>query len=410
MAVFVFSAAKQNGEKVTGEREAENAKALAPILRKEGLLLLDARPKDAGRGGLRLSLDVGDIVSRMWPVGIVDKMFFTRNLGVMIAAGLSLPRAMDASSEESSNKKFKKIIADINASVVRGKSFAESLRSHERVFGALFINMIEVGEASGKLVLILKLLASQMKKDYTLKKRVRGAMMYPAIILLALVGVGTLMMIYVVPTLTDTILGLGGTLPLTTQIIISMSEFILHYGLWMAIAIVVLAAGVWRLTKTKQGKQVWDRGMLKMPIFGALVRKYNEARFCRTLSYLLTAGVPIVRSLEITSHVLGNVLFADAAAAAGKDIQKGTELNVILAAYPHVFQPLVHQMVAVGEESGKLSGMLLRLALFFEEEVADTTKNLSTVIEPILMIVIGVGVGLFAVSMLQPIYSSMGNL
>ena len=355
-------------------------------------------------------MDIGDAISRIRTVSIVEKMFFTRNLGVMIAAGLSLPRALEALAEESSNKKFKKIIRDINDAVIKGKSFAESLRTHEKVFGPLFINMIEVGEASGKLVLILKLLANQMKKDYTLRKRVRGAMMYPAVILIALSGIGTLMMVYVVPTLTETILGLGATLPLTTRLIIGISQFIVHDGLWLAVGIAALGFAAWRFLKTKYGKDFFDTWILRVPIFGALVRKYNEARFCRTLSYLLTAGVPIVRSLEITSRVLGNVQFSRAAEQASEEVQKGKELHVILAAHEAAFQPIVKQMIAVGEESGKLASMLLRLALFFEEEVADTTKNMSTIIEPILMIVIGAIVGLFAVSMLQPIYSSLGNL
>ena len=234
--------------------------------------------------------------------------------------------------------------------------------------------------------------------------------MYPAIILTALVGIGALMMIYVVPTLTETILALGTTLPLSTQIIIGISQFLVQYGLFVIAGVMALCVAVWRILKAKQGRAIWDRWVLKAPLFGPLIRKYNEARFCRTLAYLLTAGVPIVRSLEITSRVLGNTLFEHAVAGASKDIEKGSELHVILGAYPGVFQPLVVQMIAVGEESGKLSGMLLRLALFFEEEVTDTTKNMSTIIEPILMIVIGAIVGLFAISMLQPIYSSLGNV
>ncbi|MBI3630973.1 MAG: type II secretion system F family protein [Candidatus Sungbacteria bacterium] len=408
MISFLYSAAKRDGQTVRGEREAESRNALAAALRQEGLLLLDASVK----GGLVAlgTAGVSDLLARIRPISIIDKMFFTRNLAVMIAAGLPLPRALEASGEESSNPKFKKIMADIEASVVKGTSFAEALRPHEHVFGALFIHMVEVGEASGKLTLILKLLGNQMKKDVALRRRVRNAMMYPAIVLAAVFGIGTLMLLYVVPTLTATIEGLGGTLPLTTRLIIATSKLLVEYGLFVLAGIILIAVLIWRFLKTMQGKEWFDRVVIRTPLFGPLVQKFNTARLCRSLSYMLTAGVPIVQSLEITSRVLGNSVYEDAVREAAKGIEKGKELHMLLALHPHIFGPLVNQMVAVGEETGQLSAMLLRLAIFFEEDVADTTKNLSTIIEPVLMLIIGAVVGLFAVSMLQPIYGSLGNI
>lgn len=408
----MYSAAEQSGKVVRGELEAENDKALAQLLKKDGLFLLEAKEKDGGAlGGLSaLKINLGDIIGRLRPVGVVDKMFFARNLAVMISAGLSLTRALDALSQESSQPKFQKIIAEVNSSVVKGKTFAESLRVHNKVFGDLFINMIEVGETTGKLTLVLKLLAAQLKKDYDLKKRVKGAMIYPVIIMIALLGIGAAMMIYVVPTLSQTIKELGVELPFTTQLIIWTSDLLVNYALWFLAGIVVMVLIFFRLLKTAMGKRIFDRLVLKPPIFGPLVKKFNAARFCRTLAYLITSGVPIVRSLEITATVLGNTLFRHAAEEAATEIQKGKQLQEILSAYPNIFQPIVIQLISVGEETGKISSMLLRLALFFEEDVSNTTKNLSTVIEPVLMIIIGVVVGFFAISMLQPIYSSLGNI
>lgn len=410
MSLFTYSAAKQTGEVIRGEREAESEKILAQLLKTDGLYLLRAKNEKGRTDISRLNVNVGDIISRVRPIGIVDKMFFTRNLGVMIAAGLPLTRALDALAEETSNSKFRKIILEANSLVAKGKSLADSLRIHENVFGVLFVNMIEVGETTGKLTLVLKLLANQMKKDYDLRKRVRGAMLYPAIIVVALIGIGALMMVYVVPTLTETIKSLGVELPVTTRIIIFTSDLMVNYTFWILLALILLVVVFGYLLKTVRGKKLFDTMILRVPIFGSLVKKYNSARFGRTLAYLITSGVPIVRALDVTSKVLGNIHFRNAALNASAEIQKGKQLNEILSSFPNIFQPVVIQMIKVGEETGKLSSLLLRVALFFEEDVNETTKNLSTIIEPILMIVIGVAVGFFAVSMLQPIYSSLGNI
>ena len=411
MRIFVYSAAQQDGKVVKGEREAENEVMLARMLRQEQLFLLDATPKDTAGGGGILHFNVNTILDRVRPITVVDKMFFTRNLAVMIGAGIPLARAMEALSDESANAKFRETLVSVNASVIKGTSFAESLRQYPKVFSDLFVNMVEVGEASGKLTLILRLLARQMKKDYDLKKRVRGAMIYPAIILIVLGGVGTFMMLYIVPTLSQTIKELGVALPLSTRIIIGVSDLIVNYALFVAAGVVAAAFAFWRLIlRTARGKELFDRMVLHTPIFGKLIKQFNMARFCRTLSYLLTSGIAIVRSLEIAASVLGNAQYRFAVEHASKEIQKGRQLNDILSAYPYLFSPTVIHMMKVGEETGKIAEMLLRLALFFEEDVQNTTKNLSTIIEPVLMVVIGAVVGFFAVSMLQPIYGSLGNL
>lgn len=410
MITFVYSAAQKTGAIVKGEKDAENEKTLAVLLKQEGLLLLqveDRGPKS--RFGI-IHLDIGELIARVRPISIVDKMLFTRNLSVMVNAGLSLTRALDALAQETTNPKFRKAIEDIHTSVTAGKSFSESLRAHTAVFGSLFSNMVEMGETTGKLSLVLKLLANQMQKDNTLRKRVKGAMMYPAVILIALFGIGAMMMIYVVPTLTKTLEELGAELPITTRAIIAISNFMVAYALALPLIAAGVVIGFWRLLKTKYGKEFFDLFVLKLPVLGPLIQKFNAARFCRTLSYMVMSGVPIVRSLDITASVLGNTLFRHAIEEAARGIQTGKQLHEILAVHPKIFRHIVIQMIEVGEETGKLSEMLLRLAVFFEEDVANTTKNMSTIIEPILMVVIGIIVGLFAVSMLQPIYTSLGNV
>lgn len=412
MPNFSYSAAKQGGEVLKGTREAESEKDLALLLKTEGLFLLKAN-KDDEKGILRsinLNVNAAEILSRIKPIGIVDKMFFTRNLAVMVSAGLALTKALDSLVHETSNVKFKKVIQGVNDAVIKGNSFADALKAHEGVFGILYVNMVEVGETTGKLTLVLKLLANQMKKDHDLKRRVRGAMLYPLIIITALLGIGALMMVYVVPTLSQTVRELGVELPLTTKIIIGLSDFMVHYALWGVLGFFIVVALFWRALRTHRGKSIFDHIILRAPIFGPIVKKFNAARFTRILAYLIASGVPIVRSLEVTSRVLGNTLYRRATEEAAKEIQKGRQLNEILLAYPKIFPPLMIQMIKVGEETGKVSNLLLRIALFFEEDVNETTKNLSTVIEPLLMIVIGIGVGFFAISMLQPIYSSLGSI
>lgn len=406
MPIFIYTAAERGGKTVKGEQEAKDEKELAQILKSLGLLVLKAKEK---KGGL-VKLKLGDFFRSLKPISLVDKMFFARNLSVMISAGLSFTRALEALNQESINPKFKKIISDINVSVSKGKTFADSLREYQQVFGNLFINMVEVGDASGKLALTLQLIANQMKKDYTLRKRVRGALIYPAMILSVLAIIGTLMMIYVVPTFTATIKELGGTLPLSTRIIIRLSDFVLNNKTFLISGFLITILAITLVIRTRQFKELFGHLILKFPIFGPLVKKINTARFCRSLFYLITAGVSIIRSLEITSSVLGNSAYQKAIQEASIEIQKGKPLNKILSTHPNIFQPLVIQMISVGEETGKVGGMLLRLALFFEEEVSATTKNMSTIVEPLLMVIIGLVVAIFVISMLQPIYSSLGNL
>lgn len=412
MPIFTFSAAKRDGAVVKGEREAADEKTLAQSLKSEELLLLQAKVKGKGLAAAGWNFDVGKLFGRLKPIGLVEKMFFARNLSVMVEAGLSLTRSLEALSEETRHPRMKEILADVKLSVTQGKTFAESLGAHQEVFGNLFVHMVEVGETTGKLAKVLKILAKQMQKDYDIRKRVKGAMIYPAIILIALIVIGTFMMIYVVPTLTSTIRDLNVDIPPTTQVIISVSDFLANYSFWVLGGMMALAVAIWRLLKTAQGKELFDRVIIRVPIFGPLIKKFNTARFCRTLSYLISSGVPIVRSLEITSSVLGNVLYKRALEEASKEVQRGTQLHTILEGYEeqHIFQPIVIQMISVGEETGKLSSMMLRLAIFFEEEVTTTTKNLSSIIEPVLMLIIGGAVGFFAVSMLQPIYSSLGGI
>lgn len=405
--LYSYRAVDRFGKATPGEREAGSERELADALRHDGLLLLDAQSRGRESGRFAFLRNVLLLFGR---VSLVERMGFARNLAVMIGAGLPLTRSLEALEQQSQNSSFQRMLAAIRAAVLRGESFAAALRPHERIFGALFINMVEAGEVGGNLERVLITLTKQMKRDYDIRARVRSAMTYPAIVLAAMVFIGLMMMVYVVPTLTKTFQELEIELPVTTRAIIGGSNFITAHYLVLVGGILIALPALFRLRRVPRVRRDLDRLMLRLPVFGALVQKLNSGRFARTLSSLLTSGVPIVRALEITAAVLGNIHFREALLTASQAVQHGKPLAEILRGYPTLFPPLVTQMVAVGEETGTSSRMLLRIALFYEEEVTTATKNLSNVIEPILMLVIGAAVGFFAISMIQPIYSGLGNL
>lgn len=406
--LYTYRAVDRNGAAAAGEREAGSEREVADALRREGLLLLEAKLE--GERGARAVGAWIRIPNPLRRVTLVERMVFSRNLAVMVGAGLSLTRALDALAEQSSNPKFKGIIAALRDDIARGKSFAEALRPYGNTFGPVFVNMVEAGELSGSLERVLTVLARQMKRDHDLRSKVKGALMYPAIVVIALLLIGILMMVYVVPTLTATFTELEIPLPITTRVIIGASNFLLNYYFYAAIGFALLVALLVYAFRMPGFRHAFDRIALRVPVFGELVRKLNSARFARTLSSLIAAGTPIARSLEVTAAVLGNARFRDSLAGAASAIQTGRNLSDILKEHPDLYPPLVTEMLEVGEETGTTSRMLLRLALFYEEEVAATTKNLSNIIEPALMIVIGAVVGFFAVSMIQPIYGGLGNL
>jgi len=249
-----------------------------------------------------------------------------------------------------------------------------------------------------------------MKKDHELISRVRGAMIYPAVIIFAMIGIGILMMIMVVPKLTEIFEEMNLDLPLSTKIIIGLSNFLTNNYIWGIIILIGLIILVRLAYKIKQIKKQFHNIYLYLPIFGALIRKVNSARFARTISSLIESGVPIVKALKIVSGTLKNIHFKKALTDSALQVQKGIALSKALSNYQNLYTPMVIQMIKVGEETGNLSDILKTLADFYEEEIDNTTKNMSSIIEPVIMIIIGVAVGFFAVSMIQPMYSMMGGI
>lgn len=396
MPNYIYKAKTKDGKDVKGELSAVSKIELSKSLHSKKMILISAKEKK-----VKKSIEI-NIFRR---VPIIEKIVFTRNLQVMISAGLSLPRTMTILSEQTKNPTFKKALVDIGDRIKKGESFSNSLSNHPKIFSELFQNMIKVAEESGTMEDVLEILAIQMEKNNELRSKIKGAMLYPVIILTAMTGIGTLMLIVVIPKLKETFDDLGVELPLSTRIIVGFGNF-LATKWYLALAIfIVLAIIITTFLKSKKGKRFLNFVFLKIPIIGGITQKANAAYTARTLGSLLSSGVPIVRSLEIVSRTLSNVYYKEAMFSSIDRVKKGDKLSSVLKEYDKLYPLMMIQMIEVGEETGKTSEILDKIATFFENSVSESTKNMSSIIEPVLMLIIGGFVGFFAISMIQPMYS-----
>ena len=406
--LYIYTAKTKDGQTKTNKAEAVNKGELAAVLRSQGFVLISAKAVELKQDADRFNLK--NFINQFGRIPLIEKMMFSRNLAVMIKAGLSLNQALEVLAQQTKSPKFKKIITQIGINIQQGATFSSSLAKHPNVFNDLYVNMIKIGETSGNLNEILKNLAEQMKKDHQLISRVRGAMIYPAVIIVAMIGIGILMMIMVVPKLTEVFIEMDIELPISTRIIIGLSNFLQNNLLTGFISLIVLAYIIKLSLKIKAIKKFLHRLYLILPIFGSLIKKINSARFARNFSSLIESGVPVVKSIQITAGTLSNVHYKESLLVSAQQVQKGKELSKSMSVYEHLYAPMIIQMINVGEKTGSLSDILKNLAEFYEEEIDNTTKNLSSIVEPIIMLVVGAAVGFFAVSMIQPMYSMMGGV
>ncbi len=405
MPKFTYLARDNQGNIKRGELTAPNEKSLAKTLRSKGLLLTHAEKEEIKKHFF--SKDMSGFLSK---ITTTDKILFTRNMQVMIKAGLPISKSLEILVKQTSKKNFKKIISDISSNVQKGKTLADSLAVYPKIFPPLFVNMIKVGEVGGELEKVLDQLATQMKKDNDLLSNIKSAMIYPVIILLLMIAVVTVMIIFVLPELANVFRDVQADLPLPTRILIGFSDFISKYGIYVGIAIIALGVLFYIIIKTKEGHRRFHKILLVIPVLGINIKKVNLARFARTTSTLLVSGVPIVTTLNITGEVLGNSIYREAVYSAGDEVKKGLRLVEVLEKNKKLFPPLVTQMVAVGEETGSLDTILKDIAEFYEADVTRTTENLASVIEPILMITLGIGVAIMAIAIISPIYSLMEKI
>ncbi|MFW5885116.1 MAG: type II secretion system F family protein [Patescibacteria group bacterium] len=401
MPKFKFYAKNENGQEWKDFLEADDEKSAVEEIKSKGFWVVYIKKQANKEKKKNSSFDY------LLGVPLKNKMIFCRHLAVMSASGLSISRALEILGNQEKNKVFKKIILTIVDDVKRGVALADAMAKYPRVFNKIFVSMVRVGEKGGSLENILKILADQLEKDHKLISKIRGALMYPAIIVVVMIIIAILMMMFVIPKITTVFEEFGAELPLMTRIVIGISDFmaeniLLTFGLLFGA--VAILFGFYR---SNPGKKVFHKIFLKAPVVGELITKVNSARFARILSSLLESGVSLVEALDITADTLGNLYFKEAVLEASKKVQKGVSLSDVLSDYEKVFPYLVIQMVQVGEDTGQTPEILFKLAEFYEDEVEQTTQNLSSVIEPILMVVIGAAVGFFAIAIIQPIYSMM---
>ena len=401
---YSYKAKDKDGGLKFGEISAKNRSKLIAKLNDAGLTLVAVQESKKEKGK---DIEISKILKR---VGIVDKMLFTRHLGVMLRAGLSFSRATTVLAEQTENAYFKEILESVREDIQNGNQLADSLEKYPKVFSGLFVNMVRVGELGGNLEEVLDILYIQLKKEHELTSRVKGAMTYPAVIVFAMVVIGVLMMVFVVPSILKVFTETGAELPTSTKMIVFLSESLQNHGLLILAGVIILAVAFFKIIKTKTGKRKFDFVLLHLPVIGKIVSKINMARFSRTLSSMISSGVSIVKALDIISGTLGNTYYKDSVKDACHEVQNGIALSEVIRRYDSLYYPLMLNMIEVGEETGTLQETLKQVSEFYEDEVEQITSNMSSIIEPVLMLVIGGAVGFFAVSMIQPMYSVMGSI
>ncbi len=391
--VFRWTGKSPKGEIVKGELTSNSKEEVKSYLRKQRIIPTKISPKPKP-----LFSSFGGSVKDK------DLVIFTRQFATMIGAGLPLIQALEILSKQTENKAFAKKITEIKTDVEGGSTFADALKKHPRVFSELYTNMVAAGEAGGILDTILVRLATYIEKAQQLKRKVKGAMIYPSVVISVAVLVIVVIMIYVVPTFSQMFTQLGGTLPMPTQIVINMSNFLGGTGgLVILASLIGFAIFIVQFRRTERGKRITDSIMLKFPIIGVLLRKVAVAKFTRTLGTLVSSGVPILDGLNITARTAGNKVIEKAVLDVRQGVSEGKTIAEPLAG-SKVFPPMVTQMIAVGESTGALDSMLEKIADFYDDEVDNAVANLTSMIEPVLMVFLGGSIGFIVVAMYLPIF------
>lgn len=403
--LFSYRAKSKSGEILEGTMDAADRFSLSRELRSHGNTPISITEKKNN------SFDILGIFGSLFSkVKIEEQILFTKNLSGMLKAGLSLYRALSVLKKQTKNVTFSNVLTTLSDEINSGGTLSSGLEKFPKVFSKLFISMTRAGEESGNLTGTLSDVGMNLEKSHSLTKKIKGALVYPGVILSAMVLIGVLMFAFVVPTLANTFKELGVALPASTKFIIFLGNFFSQYLLLSFVLIFGSVFGIVSLLRASFMKRYVDFVMLKLPIIGNLSKELNTARTTRTMASLLLSGISIIRAIEITQDVVQNIYYKKVLEKAKEEIEKGAPFSKAFEENPNLYPIMMVEMVEVGEETGKLSDMLLQTALFYEEEIENKTKNLSTIIEPLLMIVIGGAVGFFAISMISPLYSIMDNI
>jgi len=396
MATFTYKARTRQGEILQEQVEGLDTRTVVSTLRQQGLLVIDVKEQSVARK---------DLFEPFKKVKLGDIVVFTRQFATMINAGLPIVRALYILSEQTDNKKLKDTVDAVRKDVEAGLALSEALDKHPKVFSRLYIEMVRAGEVGGILDVVLLRISDQLEKDQELRRKVKSAMTYPIVVFILAILAASFMLIFIVPIFAQMFEDLGGTLPLPTRVAMGVSNILTSiFGVFIYVGMGAAVYGFLRWMKTEPGRKVWGRVSLKLPAkIGDVLHKVALARFARTLGTLSAAGVPILQALEITAASSGNWVMENALLKSKNAIREGIPIYKPLESEP-VFPPMVTRMIAVGEETGDIDGMLQKIADFYESEVDATVKALTSIIEPLMIVVVGGIVGGIIVAMYLPMF------
>lgn len=401
MERFAYKAKSKEGKVYKGKVEARDIRQAAAVLRERDLVVVSLKP-------IRREIKLDFLSGFLRRVKFVDVVNMTRQLSTMIAAGLPLTDALSLLESQTSSG-MQPVIAEVLRDVEGGKPLGESLEKHPKVFSTVYVSLVRAGESAGKLDEMLLRLADNLEKEREFRSKTRGALIYPAIVMVGMIIVTLIMMFFVIPQMTQIYEDFGAELPFSTKLLVAMSKFFISSWYFGIIGFLVgsWAFRVWRATPV--GRRTLDQLIFKIPIYGNLRREITMAEFCRTLGLLVGAGVAIVDGLSIVADTMANVVYSDSIKETAKRVEKGLSVAAVIASYEH-FPPILPQMLAVGEETGKVDEVLLKLSVYFETESEHLVKGLTTAIEPLIMVFLGIGVGFLVISIIMPIYNLTSQL
>ena len=396
---FIYQARSKDGELKKGIVTATNQSKAEQLLSDNGLIIISLRKQRAN------VLEKLDIFSNR--VNYKELVLFSRQFSTLVSARVPIVQSLRILESQLSSKALIKVTKSLIDSVESGDSLSSALAKNPKIFSNIYVSLIKSGEASGQVAESLAYLADQLEKDYDLRSRVKSAMTYPAFVLSAMLVVGVLMFKFVLPSLTSVLKEQNAELPFISKVLISFTDFFQVYWWVVLLAFAGIAIGVRFYVSTIQGRYVWDRVKMKIPIIGSVLEKVYLARFARNLSTLVAGGIPIIQALRIISEIINNVIYRDILIETAQQVTNGKSISDSLMRHKE-FPPLVTQMVKVGEQTAQLDGILLKMAGFYEKEVDAKVSTLSSLLEPIIMLILGLGVGLLVAGVLMPIYNLAG--
>ncbi|MEX2055005.1 MAG: type II secretion system F family protein [Candidatus Andersenbacteria bacterium] len=400
MPIYSFQGRKEStGEMISGLREAASHAALGQDLLTEGVLLTRYQEQKQRLPGASV---FSSIFAR---VPVLERVLFARYFALMLRAGLDVKQALQALGEQTRSKPMRAAIQAVGQGIDRGTTLADSMATFPQAFPPIFVSFVHVGETTGRLQESLQVLAEQLQKEYELRRAVKGGLMYPIVIIVALIAVGFAMLVFVIPKLADVFEGFDVELPLATRVLLAMGKFFEVYWYIVLAGLVLGIAGFWGLLRVASFKNSLMHSLLYIPVLGPIMQQVNLARFTRNLSSLLKSGVAFVEALDILGTNTPHHSYAVVFQAAKEHVKQGKLLSAFLADFKRLFPPLVVNVIKVGEETGALDEVLHEVAIFYEGEVDQVMKNLTSIMEPILMVGIGLAVGALAISVISPIYS-----